>query len=73
MRCAPATAPIQRIRTAELWVVLWCEQAELLAAFRFAKKKTRATITVSLSQLEGAAIMNNTFVRAAHKDSGLGF
>ena len=41
------------------------EQAELLAAFRFAKKKTRATITVSLSQLEGAAIMNNTFVRAA--------
>ncbi len=35
--------------------------SELLAAYRFALKKTKATITVSLSQLEGAAIMNNTF------------
>ena len=30
--------------------------SELLAAYRFALKKTKATITVSLSQLEGAAI-----------------
>ena len=35
--------------------------SELLAAYKFAAKKTRATVTVSLSQLEGAAIMNNTF------------
>eukprot|EP01048_Picozoa_sp_COSAG05_P033563 COSAG05_NODE_13532_length_426_cov_1.262997_1_plen_114_part_01 len=35
--------------------------SELLAAYKFALKKTQATITVSLSQLEGAAIMNNTF------------
>ena len=34
---------------------------ELLAAYNFALKKTKKSITVSLSQLEGAAIMNNTF------------
>lgn len=34
---------------------------ELLAAYQFALKKTSKSVTVSLSQLEGAAIMNNTF------------
>ena len=34
---------------------------ELLAAYNFALKKTKKSVTVSLSQLEGAAIMNNTF------------
>ena len=34
---------------------------QLLAAYNFALKKTKKSITVSLSQLEGAAIMNNTF------------
>lgn len=34
---------------------------ELLAAYNFALKKTQKSVTVSLSQLEGAAIMNNTF------------
>jgi Ca2+/Na+ antiporter len=37
---------------------------ELLAAYSFALKKTKKSITVSLSQLEGAAIMNNTFCLA---------
>lgn len=38
--------------------------SELLAAFSYAKKKTRKTITISFSTLLGAAIMNNTFVLA---------
>lgn len=37
---------------------------ELLAAYTFALKKSRKSVTVSLSQLEGAAIMNNTFCLA---------
>eukprot|EP00940_MAST-03C_sp_MAST-3C-sp2_P000912 g912.t1 len=35
--------------------------SELIAALNFASKKTRHTATVSMTQLEGAAIMNNTF------------
>eukprot|EP00930_Biecheleria_cincta_P060673 TRINITY_DN46290_c0_g1_i1.p1 TRINITY_DN46290_c0_g1~~TRINITY_DN46290_c0_g1_i1.p1 ORF type:complete len:502 (-),score=123.22 TRINITY_DN46290_c0_g1_i1:52-1557(-) len=35
--------------------------SELVAGFNYAKKKTKKSITTSLSTLEGAAIMNNTF------------
>eukprot|EP00941_MAST-03F_sp_MAST-3F-sp1_P004536 g4536.t1 len=35
--------------------------SELLASIYYAGKKTRTTITVALTALEGAAIMNNTF------------
>jgi len=35
--------------------------SELLAAYSYAKKRTQKSITTSLSQLEGAAVMNNTF------------
>jgi Ca2+/Na+ antiporter len=35
--------------------------SELVAAYNYAKKKTRKSITTSLSTLEGAAVMNNTF------------
>eukprot|EP00401_Gymnodinium_catenatum_P006415 CAMPEP_0117568866 /NCGR_PEP_ID=MMETSP0784-20121206/58362_1 /TAXON_ID=39447 /ORGANISM="" /LENGTH=542 /DNA_ID=CAMNT_0005366819 /DNA_START=139 /DNA_END=1767 /DNA_ORIENTATION=+ len=35
--------------------------SELIAAYNYASKKTSATITISLSTLEGAACMNNTF------------
>lgn len=35
--------------------------SELLASLYYASKKTRKTITVSLTALEGAACMNNTF------------
>ena len=38
--------------------------SELIAALNYAKKRTRKTITVSLSALEGAACMNNTFCLA---------
>eukprot|EP00967_Tisochrysis_lutea_P128081 scaffold218653_cov35-Tisochrysis_lutea.AAC.3 len=38
--------------------------SELLASLNYAKKKTRKTITISLSTLEGAACMNNTFCLA---------
>lgn len=34
---------------------------ELVAAYRYASKRTQKTMTTSLSTLEGAAIMNNTF------------
>ena len=37
---------------------------EVLAAYNFAKKKTRSSITVSLTNLLGAVILNNTFVLA---------
>jgi Ca2+/Na+ antiporter len=33
-----------------------------VAAYRFAAKKTRASISISMATLLGAAIMNNTFV-----------
>lgn len=36
--------------------------SEFMASYSYALKKTSTTITVSLSALEGAAIMNNTFV-----------
>ncbi|CAE7665202.1 NCL1 [Symbiodinium sp. CCMP2456] len=35
--------------------------SELVAAYNYAKKRTCKSITTSLSTLEGAAIMNNTF------------
>lgn len=35
--------------------------SELIAAYSYAKKKTKNTVTLSLSTLQGAAIMNNTF------------
>lgn len=35
--------------------------SELLAAYRYAKKKTIGTMTISLETLLGAAVMNNTF------------
>ena len=35
--------------------------SELLASLAYAGKKSKKTITVSLSSLEGAACMNNTF------------
>ncbi|PXF48054.1 Sodium/calcium exchanger NCL2 [Gracilariopsis chorda] len=38
--------------------------SELIAAYSYAQKKTRKTLTISLSTLIGAAIMNNTFVLA---------
>lgn len=38
--------------------------SELIAAISYAKKKTRSSITVALSTLEGAACMNNTFCLA---------
>lgn len=38
--------------------------SELIASITYAKKKTKKTITVALSALEGAACMNNTFCLA---------
>jgi len=38
--------------------------SELVAAYSYAQKKTAATMQVSLSTLEGAGIMNNTFTTA---------
>eukprot|EP00755_Sulcionema_specki_P034244 Sspe_Gene.2362::Locus_779_Transcript_1_3_Confidence_0.600_Length_2117::g.2362::m.2362 len=38
--------------------------SELLAAYSYAAKKTRKTMTISLSSLLGAACMNNTFCLA---------
>ena len=38
--------------------------SELIASLNYASKKTRKTITVGLSALEGAACMNNTFCLA---------
>eukprot|EP01041_Mallomonas_annulata_P008387 gene8387-17293_t len=35
--------------------------AEVVAAYTFASKKTKKSITISLTTLEGAACMNNTF------------
>jgi Ca2+/Na+ antiporter len=38
--------------------------SELFAAYQYATKKTRKTVTISFSTLLGAAILNNTFVLA---------
>jgi Ca2+/Na+ antiporter len=38
--------------------------SELLASYNYALKKTKRTITISFSALEGAACMNNTFCLA---------
>lgn len=36
--------------------------SELIAAYNYAKKKTATSMSISLATLEGAAVMNNTFV-----------
>lgn len=36
--------------------------SEVIAAYSYAQKKTRRTVTISMSTLLGAAILNNTFV-----------
>ena len=36
--------------------------SELIAAYNYSQKKTASSITISLTTLEGACIMNNTFV-----------
>merc|ERR1719203_1154922 len=38
--------------------------SELVAAFNYASKKTKKSMTISLCTLEGAACMNNTFCLA---------
>lgn len=38
--------------------------SELLASYNYATKKTKTTITISFSALQGAATMNNTFCLA---------
>ena len=38
--------------------------SELIASYKYALKKTKKTISISLEALEGAAIMNNTFCLA---------
>lgn len=38
--------------------------SELIAAYNYARKKTKAGMNISLSTLEGAGIMNNTFCTA---------
>merc|ERR1712139_471339 len=35
--------------------------SELVAAYKYAQKRTQSSMTISLSTLEGAACMNNTF------------
>jgi Ca2+/Na+ antiporter len=35
--------------------------SELIAAYKYSLKKTSKTITISLSTLQGAAVMNNSF------------
>merc|ERR1719321_1011230 len=35
--------------------------SELIAAYNYAQKRTQKAMTISLSTLEGAACMNNTF------------
>jgi Ca2+/Na+ antiporter len=36
--------------------------SELIAAYNYAQKKTATSISIALTTLEGAAVMNNTFV-----------
>lgn len=36
--------------------------SELIAAYNYAQKKTASSISISMATLEGACIMNNTFV-----------
>ena len=40
---------------------LFSNASELIAAYHYAQQRTRKSITVALSSLEGAAIMNNTY------------
>jgi Ca2+/Na+ antiporter len=41
--------------------------SELIASYNYAQKKTSSTISISLATLEGAAVMNNTFVLGERK------
>lgn len=45
--------------------------SELVAAYNYAQKKTKASISISLATLLGAAIMNNTFVLGQSCNCGL--
>ncbi len=36
--------------------------SELIAAYNYSQKKTVTSMSISLSTLQGAAVMNNTFV-----------
>ena len=47
--------------TAFVLAPLASNASEILASYSYALKKTRKSITVSLSALQGAACMNNTF------------
>jgi len=54
-------ANIQPFYVSFVLAPLASNSSEVLASIFYAKKKTRKTMTVSLSALEGAACMNNTF------------
>ncbi len=43
-------------------VCMYDTHMQVIASFNYAQKKTSKSITIALSALEGAAIMNNTFV-----------
>lgn len=47
--------------TAFVLAPLASNASEIIASYSYALKKTRATITISLAALQGAACMNNTF------------
>ncbi len=47
--------------------------SELIAAYNYSQKKTATSITISLTTLEGACIMNNTFVLGKYKFESLNF
>lgn len=55
---------IPKFYVAFLLAPLASNASELIAAYKYAAKKTPSSIGVSLSQLEGAGIMNNTFCLA---------
>lgn len=43
--------------------------SEVIASYTYALKKTTASMAISLTQLEGAAIMNNTFGECPHSSA----
>ena len=64
----PATIHHNINHTASLSLMYFHAQSNnaffTIAAYNYAKKKTKKTISISLSALEGAGIMNNTFCLA---------
>jgi len=54
-------AGIQPFYVSFILAPLASNSSEVLASIYYGKKKTRKTMTISLSTLEGAACMNNTF------------